>query len=371
MGVFSKAKKVVIKVGSSLVVDEETGKPNQAWLDCLAEDIAELRKQNKKVAIVTSGAIALGRKSLGKNKKNLKLQEKQAAAACGQLALIGSYQKSFSEFGMNTAQVLLTLEDSENRRRYLNARNTLDTLMEAGVIPVINENDTVATAEIRVGDNDRLAARVAQMIGADLLVLLSDIDGLYEEDPAKNPKAKHIEEITKIDSEVEKMAGGSHSGVGTGGMVTKIMAAKIAVGSGCNTIITLGKQKNPLKKLEDGGKHTVFISRQNPDKARKSWIAEGLAARGEIIVDDGAIKALGSGKSLLPAGVVEVRGEFDRGDKIVVKSKDNKEIGRGLSAYSSKDARKIIGHKSSEIKSVLGFEGREELIHRDDLVLKQ
>mgnify|MGYP000087180141 CR=1 FL=1 len=367
---FDDSRIIVIKVGSSLVANQETSAPNIKWLASLAEDVADLKKKNKQVIIVTSGAVALGRKVLGVKKKILKLQEKQAAAACGQLSLVSAYQECFSKHKMNTAQVLLTLEDSEDRRRYLNARNTIETLLDAEIIPVINENDTVATAEIKFGDNDRLAARVAQMVGANLLILLSDIDGLYTSDPNKNKNAEHIKEVVKIDEKIEKMAAGSVSEVGSGGMVTKISAAKIAVSSGCHTIITLGKNNNPVSNLFNGEKNTIFISKENPDSAKKRWIADGLTAKGSVVVDDGAVQALKNGKSLLPAGVVKVEGEFDRGDTIMVKTKDNKEIARGLSTYSSEDAKKIIGSKSEKIPEILGFLGRDELIHRDDMVIK-
>lgn len=370
MKYIDKAKIIVLKIGSSLLIDGKNGEVKTQWLKSLAEDVSKLVKNGKKVVIVTSGAIALGRKSLGLSKKNLKLQEKQAAAACGQLSLISVYQEALAKHKLKAAQILITLEDSESRRRYLNARNTLETLISHGIIPVINENDTVATAEIRFGDNDRLAARVAQMVGADMLILLSDIDGLYTADPGKNKNAVHINEVNEIDEKIEKMAGGSGTDVGSGGMVTKIAAAKIAASSGCSTVITFGKEENPINNLIEGGKFTIFLSKENPESARKRWIADNLNTKGFLVVDDGAATALLKGKSLLPAGVTEVEGSFDRGDAVIIRNAKGKEIGRGLSAYSSKDAKKIMRLKSEKIEEILGFSGRDEIIHRDDLVLK-
>ncbi len=366
-----KAKRIVIKIGSTLVADEK-GDLRKNWLHSLSDDIAKLKKSDKEIVIVTSGAVALGRRYLGltKTKDSLKLEQKQAAAACGQVALAEAYRQSLSRHNITMGQILLSLEDSENRRRYLNARSTFETLLTGGVVPVVNENDTVATEEIRVGDNDRLAARVAQMIEADLLILLSDVDGLYTENPMTNPaKAKHIPVVDNITDKIAAMADGKGSHESSGGMTTKIMAARIATGSGCNTIITIGKEENPIKRLLEGGKHTLFTAKESPRSARKKWIADGLKATGKIIIDDGAVAALGKGKSLLPAGVVSVEGKFQRGDAVSIRNQNGKEIGRGLVAYSIEDAEKIIRHNSKDIEKILGYSGRDALIHRNDLVL--
>lgn len=363
------AKRIVLKVGSSLLVNLETGRLNQKWLASLVKDIASCLKSEQEIVIVSSGAIALGKSKFNFGKRALKLEEKQAAAACGQLALINAYQKSLAKYGLSAAQVLLTLEDSEDRRRYLNAKSTLETLIENKIVPIINENDTVATSEIRFGDNDRLAARVAQMVGADILVLFSDIDGLYTADPRINDKAKHIAEIKLITREVEEMAGGAGSSVGSGGMTTKIAAAKIAVASGCNTIIALGKEINPIKSLTNRTKYTIFRSSLSPQNARKRWIAHNLNIKGEIMIDNGALSALKKGKSLLPSGVKSIEGNFSRGDAVIIRDDDGEEIARGLIAYDAKDAKLIIGRKSGEIEQILGYSGREELIHRDNLAL--
>ncbi len=363
-----RAKSLVIKIGSALLCDEN-GQPRKKWLASLASDIAALKKKGVSVIIVSSGAVALGRTTLKLWRKKLKLEEKQAAAACGQPLLMATYQHTLGKHTLAAAQVLLSIEDSENRRRYLNARSTLSTLLESGVIPIINENDTVATEELRFGDNDRLAARVAQMVEAELLILLSDIDGLYTANPKQDKKAQHIPVVEKIDARIERMAGGVSSDVGSGGMVTKIAAAKIAVRAGCHTVITEGSRMNPLKHLFAGATHTIFVSNQTPLSARKHWIADSLHVAGDIIVDDGAVKALESGKSLLPAGVKDIKGRFERGDAVAVKTLKGKEIARGLVAYSAEDARRIMGHNTKEIEQILGFAGRDALIHRDDLVL--
>jgi glutamate 5-kinase len=365
----SAARRMVVKIGSSLLVDEETGKLHQAWLDALCDDIAEAHARGQEVLIVTSGAVAIGRGPLGMAGRKLRLEEKQAAAATGQMRLTQAYQSSLDRHGITVAQVLVTLDDTENRRRYLNARNTLETLLKLRAIPVINENDSVATAEIRFGDNDRLAARVAQMISADTCILLSDIDGLYTADPRSNPGATLVSEVRDITPEIEAMAGMTNTGYGSGGMVTKIMAAKICVGAGCRMAIALGKVRNPLTVLKDKGGATWFLPAAEPRAARKSWIAGGIQTLGTVIVDDGAVIALGSGKSLLPAGVVDVSGDFERGDAVELRSKDGRIIGKGLSAYAAADIRAIKGHKSEEIENILGYRGRSEVIHRDDLVV--
>ena len=365
----AKARRVVVKIGSALLVEKSTGRVNRAWLETLAADVAKLRARGQEVVIVSSGAIALGRRQLGLPPGKLKLEESQAAAAVGQIRLAHAWKEVLEQRDFAVAQVLLTLGDTEERRRYLNARNTLETLLRLGAIPVINENDTVATAEIRYGDNDRLAARVAQMASADCLVLLSDVDGLYTADPAVDPKARHIPEVTRITPEIEAMAGGSASDVGSGGMATKVMAGKIAVAAGCNMCITIGHEPHPLRRIEAGARCTWFVAGVSPKTVRKQWIAGLLKPAGTLHVDAGAVKALRGGKSLLPAGVTRVEGRFDRGDAVVVRDAAGSEIARGLSAYASDDARRVCGRRSQELEAILGYRGRDEIIHRDDLVL--
>ena len=363
------ARRVVVKVGSALLVEGSTGRVNRAWLESLAEDIAALRGRGQEVVLVSSGAIALGRRELDLASGSLKLEESQAAAAVGQIRLAHAWKEVLEQRGFTVAQVLLTLGDTEERRRYLNARNTLTTLLRLGAIPVINENDTVATAEIRYGDNDRLGARVAQMVSADCLVLLSDVDGLYTADPTRDPGARFIAEVPRITPEIEAMAGGSASEVGSGGMATKVMAAKIAVAAGCNLCIAAGRELNPLRSVETGAPCTWFLAEASPVTVRKQWIAGMLRPAGELAVDEGAVRALRAGKSLLPAGVVQVKGRFDRGDAVVVHDPGGVEIARGLAAYSSADADRIRGRRSAELETLLGYRGRDEMIHRDDLVL--
>jgi glutamate 5-kinase len=318
---------------------------------------------------VSSGAIALGRRQLKLPSGALKLEESQAAAAVGQIALAEAYTRVMADHGIKVAQVLLTLGDTEQRRRYLNARATLSTLLSLGALPVINENDTVATAEIRFGDNDRLAARVASMLGADCLVLLSDIDGLYASDPRTNKTAEFLSEINDITPEIDAMAGVATSGMGSGGMVTKIMAARIATGAGCHMAIVNGRVMSPLHAVEGGARCTWFKAKASPMAARKQWILGALSPHGALVIDDGAAKALSSGRSLLPAGVVAVEGEFERGDAVVVKDTSGHELARGLVAYGADDARRILKRKTAEIEALLGYRGRDEMIHRDDLVL--
>jgi len=365
----TRAKRVVIKIGSALLVDQESGRIRRDWLAALAEDIALLHDQGKQVAVVSSGAIAVGRRHLGLTGRALRLEEQQAAAATGQIRLAHAYQEALAKHGITVAQVLLTLEDTEARRRHLNARSTLNQLLALGAVPLINENDTVATQEIRYGDNDRLAARVAAMISADVLVLLSDIDGMYEADPRKVADAKHIPEIGEITTEIEGMAGAAPEGYSSGGMITKVAAAKIALGAGCHMALAEGHSLNPVRRLLEGGRCSWFVAAANPRTARKRWIAGSLKAAGELVVDKGAEGALAKGSSLLPAGVVKVTGRFDRGDLVTLRSAGGKELGRGLVAYSDKDARRIAGHKTGEIEEILGYRGRDELIHRDDLAL--
>ena len=363
------AKRAVIKIGSALLVEQSAGTLHRTWLNALADDVADLVRRGTEVIIVSSGAIAVGRRHLGLTRGTLKLEENQAAAATGQIRLAHAYQETLARHDITVAQVLLTLGDTEERRRHLNARGTLTTLLRLGALPVINENDTVATHEIRFGDNDRLAARVAAMMNADVLVLLSDIDGLYTADPRQNPEAAFVPEVAKITPEIEAMAGNAPPGHSSGGMVTKLAAARIAVGAGCRMVITDGRIMHPLAAIEDGARATWFLSQVEPRTARKRYIAGSLKPTGSVTLDDGARRALGAGKSLLPAGVTAVEGEFQRGDAVVVRSADGAEVGRGLVAYSAADARLIMGHKSREIEAILGYRGREELIHRDDLVL--
>ncbi|HEV7715416.1 MAG TPA: glutamate 5-kinase [Steroidobacteraceae bacterium] len=358
-----------MKVGSALLVDQETGRLNRAWLETLVEDLLRLRERNQQVILVSSGAIALGRRQLKLAKGPLRLEESQAAAAVGQIRLAHAYKELLEEKGVTVAQVLLTLEDSEQRRRYLNARATLTALLELGAIPVINENDTVATAEIRYGDNDRLAARVAQMASADCLLLLSDVDGLYTADPNRDPGARFIERVSQITPDIEAMAGRTVSDVGSGGMATKIMAARIAMSAGCHMCISAGRDNHPVRRIEEGERATWFVPSASPVAARKQWISGTLRPAGAISIDEGALRALRARKSLLPAGVVSAQGRFERGDTISVLAPDGAEIARGIVAYSDSDATRIMGRKSSEIEALLGFRGRAEMIHRDDLVI--
>jgi glutamate 5-kinase len=364
-----RARRVVIKVGSALVVDAANGRLNRAWLETLATDVAELRRRGQEVLLVSSGAIALGRRRLRLNASRLRLEEKQAAAAVGQIRLAHAWKDVLEAHELNVAQILLTFSDTEERRRYLNARNTLGTLLKLGAVPVINENDTVATAEIRYGDNDRLAARVAQMISADCLILLSDVDGLYTADPTRDPTAQFIADIPSITPEIERMAGCAASAVGSGGMATKIAAARIAVAGGCHMCIAVGREMHPIRRIESGARCSWFYPSASPATVRKQWIAGALKPAGEIYVDKGAAAALGRGKSLLPVGVTRVLGAFERGDALIVRDPAGVEIARGLSAYSSADAERLRGCKSNEIETLLGFHGRDEIIHRDDLVL--
>ncbi len=368
------ARRIVLKIGSALLVDEATGKVRRPWLDALADDIAAARKRGQEVLIVSSGAIAVGRLHLGltggQGWRTLRLEEKQAAAATGQSRLTHAYEEALARHGITVAQVLLTYDDTEQRRKHLNARGTLGELLRLNAVPVINENDTVATEEIRFGDNDRLAARVAQMTSADALILFSDIDGLYTGDPRKDKAAQHLPEVTEIGGEIEAMAGKAAPGYSSGGMVTKLAAARIAMSAGCRMAIADGRGMNPLKALIEGARCTWFMPAASPPAARKGWIAGSLNAAGTVVVDDGAAAALGKGKSLLPAGVVAVEGAFERGDAVLVKNRAGKLLARGLVAYSSLDCQRIIGHKSGEIAAILGYRGRDEMIHRDDLVLE-
>jgi glutamate 5-kinase len=366
---WQRARRLVIKIGSALLTDAETGRVRTEWLAALSDDVAALKGEGREVVIVSSGAIALGRRMLGLPRGPLRLEESQAAAATGQIALAHAYQEMFRERGMTAAQVLLTLGDTEERRRYLNARGTVATLLALGAVPVVNENDTVATAEIRYGDNDRLAARVGSMISADCVVLLSDIDGLYTAPPAVNPGAKRLDVVPEITPAIEAMAGDAGSELSRGGMVTKLIAAKIAVGAGANLVITSGKVLHPLRALGEGANCTWFLASGNPALSRKRWIAGALEPRGVVTIDDGARAALESGRSLLPAGVVKVEGNFDRGDAVIIQDLTRRELGRGLVAYARADAEQLLGRRSAEIEGILGYRGRSEMIHRDDMAL--
>ena len=368
---WNDAERLVVKIGSSLLADTRTGELKWDWLASLADDVAAIMREGKQVIIVSSGAIALGRKALGLPRGALKLEDSQAAASVGQVDLAHAYEECFKAHGIVTAQVLLTLGDTEERRRYLNARSTMETLLRLGAVPVVNENDTVATSEIRYGDNDRLAARVASMMSCDCLVLLSDVDGFYTGIPGQDAHAELVPEISDITPEIEAMAGDTGTELSRGGMVTKIEAAKIAIDAGTHMVIASGKVENPLARLANGGMCSWFFARTDPDASRKRWIAGALEPRGAVVIDDGAAAALRAGKSLLPAGVSAVEGHFDRGDAVVIRDGNGREIGRGLCAYSKADAALIIGHKSRDILERLGYRGRDELIHRDDMALKK
>ena len=363
----ANARKVVIKIGSTLFVDQQTGALDRAWLEGVCADVADLRRAGKDVVIVSSGAVALGRRELKIDPR--RLEEKQAAAATGQILLAHAYLEILRSFGVTAAQVLLTIDDSESRRRYLNASATLTTLLGYGAVPVVNENDTVATQELRYGDNDRLAARVAQMVSADCLVLLSDVDGLYTADPRRDNSARFVDEVTEVTRELVDMAGGPGSDHGSGGMRTKIEAARIAMGAGCRMCIATGRVARPISVLLAGGKATWFLPSATPGAARKQWIAGTLKPKGAVRVDAGAERALLGGRSLLPAGVTGVDGQFERGDAVSVLAADGRELARGLVAYASEEARLIAGRQSAGIAEVLGYSGRDEIIHRDDLVL--
>jgi glutamate 5-kinase len=367
--IFDDAKIIVIKVGSSLLVDEDQNAINTAWLSGIATDIARLKAAGKDIVVVSSGAIALGRRLLKINHNKLKLQEKQAAAATGQVLLAHAWMDALGAHQVQTAQILLSPDDTETRRKHLNARTTMMALLQLNAVPVVNENDTVATAEIRFGDNDRLAARVAAMIGADVLVLLSDVDGLYTANPNGDNSATHIREISQITPNIMAMAGPANAAYASGGMVTKLEAARIATSAGCQMIICNGQSPAPLSRLEAGAKCTIFAATLSPHTARKQWIAGALTPKGTIRIDDGAARALRAGRSLLPAGVIAVNGQFERGDLIEIEDSAGLVIGHGLSSYGHKDAMAIRGHKSNEIESVLGYRERDEMIHADNLVM--
>ena len=370
-GRLTSARTLVVKVGSSTLVDSTTGSLALEWLTAFSEDVARAKMRGQNVVLVSSGAIALGRRRLRLAPGALKLEEAQAAASVGQIELARAWSEALACHDFTVAQILLTLGDTENRRRYLNARSTLKTLLSLGSIPVINENDTVATAEIRFGDNDRLAARVAGMIEADCLVLLSDIDGLYEADPRQNPAARFIPEVQSISPEIEAMAGTAGSDMGSGGMATKIMAARLAMDAGTHMVIANSATRAPLAAIEAGGRCTWFVAPASPAALRKRWISGTLKPAGSLCIDAGAMNALSQGKSLLPAGVLSVEGIFERGDCVIVKDETGREAARGLVAYGADDARKICREKSGAIETLLGYRGRDEMIHRDDLALSR
>jgi glutamate 5-kinase len=361
-------KRIVVKVGSSLLVDSKRGAARRDWLHGLVDDLAGLHRAGADVLVVSSGAIALGRSVLGLPRGPLKLEDSQAAASVGQIALSRIWAEAFAERGIVAGQILVTWQDTEERRRYLNARETVSRLLALRAAPVINENDTVATAEIRYGDNDRLAARVATMASADLLILLSDITGLFDAPPANNPDAKLIPMVPRITAEIEASAGGAASELSRGGMRTKIEAGKIATSGGAHMVIADGREKNPVARIARGEPCTWFLTPSTPVTARKKWIAGSLSPQGVVTIDDGAARALASGASLLPAGVTAVEGDFSRGDAVVVRDLHGGEIGRGLVGYDVGMARKVIGRSSRHIADELGVEGRTEMIHRDDLV---
>jgi glutamate 5-kinase len=363
------AHRIVVKIGSALVVDQAEGAPRVAWLDSMAADIEALRARGTDVIVVSSGAIALARRTLGLTQRRLRLEEKQAAAAVGQIRLAQAWSEALSGRDLTAAQLLLTLEDTEDRRRYLNARETLDTLLGLRCVPVINENDTVATAEIRFGDNDRLAARVAEMVKADQLILLSDIDGLYTADPRRDPEAAHIPVVESLTPEIEAMGGEPPPGYSSGGMRTKLVAARIATQAGCAMAIAIGNVERPLQSLERGARCTWFLPAPEGRSSRKRWIAGSLSPQGLLTVDAGAARALAAGRSLLPAGVRSVDGVFERGDPVTIAGPGGIVLGHGLSAYASSDAERIAGHRSDQIEAILGWRGRDEMVHRDDLVL--
>jgi glutamate 5-kinase len=368
MAALTDAKRLVVKIGSALLVDTQTGALRQEWLSSLVADVARLRADGTDVIIVSSGSIALGRGILGLPATLLALEQSQAAAAVGQIRLARAYEEALSPHNIIAGQVLVTLEDSQDRKRYLNSRATMETMLGLGVTPIVNENDTIATDEIRYGDNDRLAAQVAVTVGADQLVLLSDVDGLYTANPNIKSDAQHIANVGHITPDIEAMAGDAGSGLSKGGMITKIMAAKIATEAGCAMAIALGTDLHPLQGLANGARATWFAAQTDPQAARKRWIS-AMKPRGTISVDDGAVAALAHGKSLLPAGVTHIAGSFGRGDLVALVDPAGTQLGKGLARYTSAEARQIMGRQSSDIRKILGYEGRAALVHRDDMVL--
>ena len=368
MASLTKAKRVVIKVGSTLLVDKNSGDLNLTWLESLASDVSSLKSRGIDVVLVSSGSIALGRGSLGLQDAELSLENSQASAAVGQIRLARAYEEVLAPFSVKTAQILVTLEDSANRRRYLNTRATMERLLTFGVVPIVNENDTVATDEIRFGDNDRLAAQIAATVSADNLILLSDVDGLYSSNPSTNPDAKRLDVIKEITPEIEEMAGEGVSGISKGGMITKLMAARTATQAGCAMVITKGDVPNPITELENGANCTWFKPNVDPQTARKRWISSQKSV-GKLIIDQGAVTALIDGKSLLPIGVTSIEGNFSRGDVVSIYSTNGRELAKGICAYPAVEAKLIIGQNSNEIETILGYAGRPAVIHRDDLAI--
>ena len=364
------ARSVVVKVGSQLLVDAASNAVRRPWMDALVDDLQQLRCRGAQVVVVSSGAVALGRTALGMGSAPLKLPDKQAAAACGQSLLVDAWRHSAQRYDWPVAQILLTLDDSEARRRYTNACNTLRALLQRGVLPIVNENDTVATAELRFGDNDRLAARVAQMVGAHVLVLLSDIDGLYTCDPTRDSSAEFVPHVPEITPEIERMAGHSRSCIGSGGMITKLSAARVVTEAGSHMMIARGTHLHPLRALREGrSRCTVFAARGANGRARKQWIGGAVQPSGHVCVDAGAVAALQRGKSLLPAGVSACEGTFSRGDAVWIMGPHNQPVGKGLIAYSAQDTSRILGRRSQDIAGILGYRGPVALIHRDDMVV--
>lgn len=369
--IIGSAELIVIKVGSALLFDSASGQARQSWMGALARDIAELRKAGKKVVLISSGSIALGRKRLNLKAKTIKLEEKQAAAATGQIELAQLWSEAFIQEQIRIAQILLAPDDTETRRRHINARATIQTLLDLGIVPVVNENDTVTTYEIRFGDNDRLAARVAAMISADLLILLSDIDGLYTRNPHNVNTAEHIAEIAVLSDDIMAMGGAANAEFASGGMATKLAAAHIATHAGVAMIISKGVSNRPIENLISGGRYSLFKAQITTTTARENWIAGALDPKGVITIDKGAKMAIISGKSLLPVGVTAISGQFDRGDLVQIISSEGQILGHGLAAYSSIEAEKLTGKKSTDFETILGYQGRAELIHADDLVLRR
>ena len=368
MAALGNARRLVVKIGSALLVDRASGALRRDWLVSLAQDVARIKARGTDVVLVSSGSIALGRGVLRLPPAALPLEQSQAAAAVGQIRLARAYEEVLAPHGITTGQVLVTLEDSADRRRYLNSRATLETLIGFGVVPIVNENDTVATDEIRYGDNDRLAAQIAVTVGADQLVLLSDVDGFYSANPQIDPAARRFDVIDAITPQIEAMAGDAGSGLSKGGMKTKLMAARTATAGGCALAITEGSVRNPLSALENGAPATWFTPQIDPHAARKRWIAS-MKPQGTLVVDDGAARALAQGKSLLPAGITAVEGRFGRGDPVSIRAADGRDLGLGLTRYTADEARRIRGHKSAEIEELLGYPGRAVLIHRDDMAV--
>jgi glutamate 5-kinase len=362
-------RRIVVKVGSSLLVDAKAGRLNEKWLAALCADIAALHADGRDLLVVSSGAIALGRSVLKLPAGALALEDSQAAAAVGQIALARTWTEALSRHGITAGQILVTLGDTEERRRYLNARSTIERVLQWRAVPVINENDTVATNEIRYGDNDRLGARVATMMSAEVLVLLSDVDGLYDAPPGSSAQARHLPRVERVTPEIEAMAGAAGSGLSRGGMQTKVEAAKIATAAGTHMVIASGRVEHPLRAIAEGARCTWFLTSGNPVTARKKWIAGALEPKGTLTIDAGAVAALRRGNSLLPVGVVRIDGEFARGDAVIIRGPDGVEIGRGLCAYDAEDAQRIRGRSSADIDTILGFSGRAEMVHRDDLAL--